>query len=86
MENQDRTPAQRERQKLEHRENGRYAKVNPCYVCGKSAGIDYYSHHDTDVTIGDDLLVLCKKCGIRLAKYDGKTAIKIAFGEQKGVQ
>ena len=75
------SPAQRERQ--EHRENGKYAKVNPCYVCGKSAGVDYYSHPDTDGLINDDLLCLCKKCSDKLGKYDGKTAIEIAFGKGK---
>lgn len=72
------TPAQQERQT--HRDNGKYAKVNPCYVCGKSAGVDYYSHQDTDGPINDELLVLCKKCCNKLSKYDGKTAVKIAFG------
>ena len=76
-----RTPAQQQRQKEEYREHGKYAKVNPCYVCGKSAGVDYCSHPDTDKTIDDELLCLCKKCGEKLSKYDGKTAIKIAFGD-----
>jgi hypothetical protein len=54
---------QRERQSVEHRENGRYAKVNPCYGCGKSAGVDYYSHHLTDTGNWDDAAIcLCLKC------------------------
>lgn len=78
-----RTSAQQARQKEQYREKGKYAKVNPCYVCGKSAGINYWSHHDTDRLINDELLVLCGKCATKLDKYDGKTAIQIAFGERK---
>lgn len=52
---------QKERQN--HRENnGRYAKVNPCYRCGKSAGVDYYADRRTDGLIGDEALVLCAEC------------------------
>lgn len=60
------TGAQRERQR--HRENGKYAQVNPCNGCGKSAGVSYFSHHltDCDSPLGeswDDLAIcLCKKC------------------------
>ncbi len=59
-------PKQRERQRF--RERGRYAKVNPCYVCGKSAGVDYFSHPMTDQTDangqhwGDLALCLCAAC------------------------
>ena len=73
------TPKQVQRQKTEHRDNGKYAKVNPCYVCGKSAGIDYESHPDTDNTIDDELLCLCKRCGNRLRNIPGPEAVKIAF-------
>ncbi len=56
------SPAQLERQR--HRDQGKYAAVNPCYACGKSAGVDYYSHPLTDCgDWGDLALVLCKKCG-----------------------
>ena len=72
------TKKQEERQ--DHRINGKYAKVNPCYVCGKSAGIEYYAHKDTDGLINDELLCLCRRCYDKLEKYDGKTAVKIAFG------
>lgn len=72
------TENQRARQRAEYRNKGKYAQVNPCYVCGKSAGINYSSHHDTDVTIGDDLLCLCSKCMKILDKLDGKSAIKKA--------
>jgi hypothetical protein len=57
------TPAQRERQTDEYRKNGKYAKVNPCQGCGKSAGVNYFSHRMTDnMGWGDSALVLCKKC------------------------
>lgn len=56
------TDRQAARQADEYRTKGRYAKVNPCYGCGKSAGISYYSHPLTDVTWGDCALVLCGKC------------------------
>ena len=70
---------QRERQSDKYRENGKYARVNPCYVCDKSAGVTYFSHQDTDGSIGDELLVLCQKCANKLCQYDGPTAVKIAF-------
>lgn len=60
------TPKQQERQRF--RDSGRYAKVKPCYVCGKSAGVDYCSHPMTDQTDtngqgwGDRALRLCMKC------------------------
>lgn len=58
------TERQTERQREEHRSRGRYAKVNPCYVCGKSAGVSYYSDGRTDQVegFGDIALVLCLKC------------------------
>ncbi len=55
-----RTYAQRARQLREHRENGRYAKVNPCEVCSKSAGVEYYSHLMTNEW--GFALVLCSRC------------------------
>ena len=76
------SPAQHERQSEQHRENGKYAKVNPCYVCGKSAGVNYYAHHDTDGLINDELLCIRKSCFNKYDKYDGKTAIKMAFPEE----
>lgn len=60
------TAAQYERQ--QHRAAGKYAKVNPCYRCGKSAGVNYYSCRFTDAGdpspyVWSDLgLVLCRKC------------------------
>lgn len=55
------TPAQRSRQ--EYRSRGKYSKVNPCFACEKSAGIDYYSHPLTDTGDWNDLAIcLCKQC------------------------
>lgn len=60
---------QKERQSDRHRENGKYAKVNPCQGCGKSAGVDYYSHPLTDTGEWNDAAIcLCKKCAD--ATYD----------------
>lgn len=55
-------------ERQQHREQGRYAKVNPCYCCGRSAGVDYLSHPMTDrtdsdgVDWGDTALCLCERC------------------------
>lgn len=73
------TSNQRERQ--DHREHGKYSKVNPCYVCGKSAGVDYNAHPDTDGEINDELICLCDKCYKKLAHLSGKRAVEVAFGK-----
>lgn len=70
------TPKQQKRQK--HRTDGKYAKVNPCYVCGESAGEDYCSHPDTDGLIADELLVLCDRCAVQLEDLSGPDAVKQA--------
>lgn len=65
MRNKVRSPAQRQRQRQdkEYRINGKYAKVNPCYCCGKSAGVNYNSHPLTDTGDWADIaLCLCLKC------------------------
>lgn len=61
------------------RVNGQYAEMQKCYVCKAFVGDDYWSHPDTDQTINDELLCLCKKCCDKLSKYSGTEAIKIAF-------
>lgn len=69
-----RTRNQIRRQDNENRENGRYAKVNPCNLCDKSTGQDYYSDRRTDTVDsqgnnwGDIALVLCGKCARKLDK------------------
>lgn len=61
-----RTERQVERQHFP-RNNGKYGKVNPCYCCGKSAGVSYYSDGRVDVVDGFSrvALVLCRRCAIK---------------------
>ena len=65
------TPRQRQRQGKQYRDGGKYAKVNACYRCGKSAGIDY-SSFNADITdsLGNDwndkALCVCESCCIYL--------------------
>jgi hypothetical protein len=54
-----RTWKQAERQRT--RVAGRYSKLNPCELCGKSAGADYFSAADVDANGGVGL-ILCAKC------------------------
>jgi hypothetical protein len=69
-----RTWKQAERQKGRV-SDGRYAKVNPCYACEKSAGVDYCSHPLTDrdgsdgENWNDTALVLCGKCASATEKF-----------------
>ena len=59
----ERSYAQRARQDRDFRSKGRYAKVNPCYACGKSAGVSYFSHPLTDCGEWHDIAIcLCKRC------------------------
>lgn len=58
------TPAQITRQKT--RSAGKYASLNPCEACGKSAGADYYSD-DRSASYGKGL-VLCARCAAKLAE------------------
>lgn len=58
-----RTEAQQVRQHEDYRTgDGKYALVNPCEVCGKSAGVSYYSHPLTDEW--GFALILCKRCAV----------------------
>ncbi len=67
---------QAERQRPEHRSNGRYAKTNPCYCCGQSAGVEYYSDHRTDTgEFGDVALVLCEACATKGEKMSDADAL-----------
>ena len=73
------TPKQRQRQ--DHRDEGRYAKVNPCYHCGKSAGVNYCSHRETDRAFDDEGLVLCQSCCAfleSLPTYEALRRLKLA--------
>jgi hypothetical protein len=53
---------QAERQKKRSRSTGRYTQLNPCEVCGKSAGADYFSARGVDDVLGGRGLVLCGDC------------------------
>lgn len=61
------TSNQHERQKHRGRD-GRYDKVFPCYRCGKSAGVDYFSGPFVDRADergedwSDEMLCLCEPC------------------------
>lgn len=80
-----RTPAQRERQADRHRDGGRYAKVNPCQRCGKSAGVDFCSYRFTDCVDpfgnhwGDEALVVCDSCCV----YMESVSPAVAWSEAK---
>jgi hypothetical protein len=55
--------SRRQESRQKHREqSGKYAKVNPCYHCGKSAGDDYCSDRRTDNEFNDEGLCLCRAC------------------------
>ena len=72
----ERSRKQQARQRPEHRDHGKYAKVNPCYHCGKSAGTDYCSHRETDGKFGDEGLVLCNPCCIFLEFFTDDEALR----------
>lgn len=77
---------QRRRQGKDYRDAGRYAKVNPCYLCGKSAGVEYCSHPLTDCegtdgeSFGDIALCLCEKCYYATQRMTTITDVQ-AYGE-----
>ena len=56
-----RTYPQAVRQRTRSRDTGRYSKLNPCEICGKSAGVEYFSHPLCNEMRGDGL-VLCRRC------------------------
>ena len=61
-----RTQSQIRRQDRKYRDAGRYAKVNPCYRCGRSAGEDYQSDRRTDDLVNDEAICLCRPCFVLL--------------------
>jgi hypothetical protein len=67
----------KQQRRQNHRNNGQYAKVNPCNVCGKSSGDEYLSHPDTDVLIADELICLCLACYVELEGFTGPAAVQI---------
>lgn len=75
------TWAQRERQTFRGRKTGKYEKVNPCQLCGRSAGMNYYSDDRCDSIPGfggDVCLVLCGKCATKTSKM-GDTEARALF-------
>jgi hypothetical protein len=75
------SPKQKERQRQEYRKSGKYSKINPCYACDKSAGIDYYSHRLTDTgNWGDAALCLCARCS---RETDGMNTVEEFYAYQK---
>ncbi len=74
-----RSSAQVSRQRQDYRDKGKYSRVNPCYRCGKSAGIDYCSFlgDDTDACGNhwyDVALCVCEKCWIYLDELTPEAA------------
>ncbi len=54
------------------RSSGKYQKVNPCEICGKSSGVDYYSLSDCNET--GKGLVTCRKCA---EKYEKQLSLNL---------
>lgn len=73
-------------QAYEQKENGtggRFAKLNPCYGCSKSAGKNYSSHRLTDCGWADLALCLCDNCALATSGMINPLEF-IAYAEQHG--
>jgi hypothetical protein len=75
------TPTNKQVQRQKHRkDDGKYTKVNPCYHCGKSAGVDYCSHPCTDGGRGSEMndegLCLCQTCCCFLESLPNDEALR----------
>lgn len=57
------TAAQIERQRAREEASGRYGKLNPCALCGKSAGYDYFTPSWGQVA---GHTTFCNKCSDKL--------------------
>lgn len=79
---------QRERQGYRSERTGRYAEVNPCDLCGRSVGVDYYSSKYTDtslpaeglnpgVSFGDAGITLHRDCCEIVDGHDIKFAFRL---------
>ena len=73
------TYKQMARQSTEFRKNGKYAKMNPCEICGGSCGAVYYSAENCNET-GINVC-LCQKCAKIIFEKEGcaKADIKRLF-------
>jgi hypothetical protein len=61
-----RTQYQIDRDETRSESTGRFTKLNPCEVCDKSAGANYYSDDRCNTTgFG---LCLCKRCAKKLGQ------------------
>lgn len=56
---------------------GKYAKLNACECCGRSAGADHFSDERCN-TLGKGL-VLCERCADRLVAIKDDVAYLAAF-------
>jgi hypothetical protein len=63
--------------KRQDRNNGKFDRLNPCELCKKSAGDNYFSDERCN-TLGPGL-VLCQKCANKVYPLDDVTFLK-AFG------
>lgn len=64
------------RRGIRHKD-GRFKNLNPCYVCGKSAGDNYWSDHRTDTgEFGDIALCLCGDCAEKGEAMSDEEALK----------
>ncbi len=63
------TPAQADRQKA-RKSGGRYAKLNPCNVCGKSAGADFCSYERATYVVP----CICDRCTVKADKLTDDAA------------
>jgi hypothetical protein len=83
----DRTWKQVERDRT--REGGQFKKMNPCEVCGKGAGADFFTsdHHDKGL-IGPLGHILCEKCATKIdamTPAQAKEALEKKRVEQRAV-
>lgn len=58
--------------------DGKYVIVNPCRACGRGAGDNYAAHPETDRSINDELICLCRQCAKRLCRFPGPDAVDAA--------
>ena len=70
MKTTNRSEAQIERQRNRHRNAGRYGKINPCELCGKSAGADYMSDERCNSVWEGHGVTLCEKCAREAERHE----------------
>ncbi len=71
------TAAQTERQHDQFRDGGKYHTMNPCELCGKGVGADYFtSKHHGEKLFGGKGLILHKACCTKLDAMSEDDALK----------